>query len=216
MGLIPGVLTYVAYKTEVCIGSFCWDCDCCPRSMREHTLTTCRANMNSVASAGVTPSKSGKQLAINRKLELLFLFKSAPRTVPRPEVIWRGRQELGILYRFCRLVSVQVSAPWAVYSITSIYRMDSFCFVDFWCLVRGIQAASDGSNELHGTRDPEVQSRCVTTGARPIDLQLNVYVAVTCRELCGLLVQNWQIVTKVPFVLYCLFVHFTWVFIALG
>jgi hypothetical protein len=104
----------------------CWDCDCCPRSVKEHTLTTCRANMNSVASAGVTPSKSGKQLAINRKLELLFLFKSAPRTVPRPEVIWRGRQELGILYRFCRLVSVPVSAPWAVYSTTSIYRMDFF------------------------------------------------------------------------------------------
>lgn len=127
-------------------------CNCRPRSVKEYTLTTYRANTNSVASAGATPSKSGKQLAINRKPELLFLFKSAPPTVPRPEVIWRGRQELGILYRFCRLVSVPVSAPWAVYSTTSIYRMEFFCFVNFWSLTRGIEAASDGSNGLRGTQ----------------------------------------------------------------
>jgi hypothetical protein len=135
MGLIPGVLTYVAYKTEVCLDCYTGAAIAGPDTWRS-TLTTYRANTNSVASARVTPSKSGKQLASNRKLELLFPFLSAPRTVPRPDVIWRGRQQLGILYRFCQLFSVPV--PCSVGRVLYYKHIphEFPCYVDFWPLVR--------------------------------------------------------------------------------
>lgn len=130
----------------------------------KHALTICRASSSSVASAGEIQSPSGRHLAMNAIIQFLFCYQ--PRTEQRlwHDAIWRTTLR-GWRYSCVEGISpdsfsfVPVSVVWAVYFITSIYRMDFFILLTSFTIVNlGVyfqgQTLSPGAFHLEDGHHP--------------------------------------------------------------